>query len=266
VLLHFDHWLLSGLMAVLEWLAVWPVWEQPAPPLAATLLAVLGVLWLLLPRGFPGRWRGCACSCRRCSGRPRGRRRATPGWTCSMSAGAGGGRAHGPAHAALRHRAAVQRRVGRRSAHHRSLPAREWRRQLDALIVTHRDKDHSGGVVAVQEAVPIARTLSSVPELPGERCVAGQTWEWDGVRFTVLHPAAADYERKAARSNNMSCVLRIDNGLGRVLLTSDIEARDEQALLARRRACCAARYCWCRIMAAAPRRRRHSSPLLAPMK
>jgi competence protein ComEC len=43
-------------------------------------------------------------------------------------------------------------------------------------------------VVAVQEALPIARTLSSLPELPGERCVAGQTWEWDGVRFTILHP------------------------------------------------------------------------------
>jgi competence protein ComEC len=45
-------------MAFLEWLAVWPVWEQPAPPLAATLLAVFGVIWLLLPRGFPARWLG----------------------------------------------------------------------------------------------------------------------------------------------------------------------------------------------------------------
>ena len=31
----------------------------------------------------------------------------------------------------------------------------------------------------------------------------------------------------------MSCVLRIENAFGSVLLTSDIEARDEQALLAR---------------------------------
>jgi competence protein ComEC len=105
--------------------------------------------------------------------------------------------------------------------------------QVDALIVTHRDTDHSGGVIAVQEALPIARTLSSLPELVGERCVAGQTWNWDGVHFTILHPQADDYQRKAARSNNMSCVLRIENAFGSVLLTSDIEARDEEALLAR---------------------------------
>jgi hypothetical protein len=48
----------------------------------------------------------------------------------------------------------------------------------------------------------------------------------------MLHPAAADYERPA-RSNHMSCVLRIENAFGGVLLTSDIEARDEQALLGR---------------------------------
>jgi hypothetical protein len=62
----------------------------------------------------------------------------------------------------------------------------------------------------------------------------------------------------------MSCVLRIENAFGSVLLTSDIEARDEQALLARARPCCAATCCWCRITAAAPRRRPNSSPLLAP--
>jgi beta-lactamase superfamily II metal-dependent hydrolase len=139
-------------------------------------------------------------------------------------------------------------------------------KRIDTLVVTHRDKDHSGGVVAVEEALPIGRRLSSVPELQPERCVAGQAWEWDGVRFTMLHPAAADYERQAVRSNNMSCVLRIENAFGAVLLTSDIEARDEQACSPGRRPCCAARYCWCRTMAAAPRRPPNSLPLLAPGK
>ena len=58
LLLQGDHWLLSALMHFLEWLAVWPVWQQPAPPLAAALVAVPGVIWLLLPRGFPARWVG----------------------------------------------------------------------------------------------------------------------------------------------------------------------------------------------------------------
>jgi competence protein ComEC len=234
VLLHFDHWLLSGLMAVLDWLAVWPVWEQPAPPLAATLLAVLGVLWLLLPRGFPGRWAGL-CLILPALFWPAARPAAGDAWVDVLDVGQG---------------LAVVVRTARHTLLYDTGPLYSAESdagqriivpylrasgidQLDALVVTHRDKDHSGGVVAVQEAVPIARTLSSVQELPGERCIAGQSWEWDGVRFAVLHPAAADYERKAARSNNMSCVLRIDNGLGRVLLTSDVEARDEQALLAR---------------------------------
>jgi competence protein ComEC len=105
--------------------------------------------------------------------------------------------------------------------------------RLDTLIVTHRDKDHSGGLVAIREALPIGRLLSSLPELEGERCMAGQAWEWDGVRFTMLHPDATDYPRKGGKTNNMSCVLRLENASGSVLLTSDIEARDEQQLLAR---------------------------------
>jgi competence protein ComEC len=72
-----------------------------------------------------------------------------------------------------------------------------------------------------------------MPELQPERCVAGQSWEWDGVRFTMLHPDAVDYELQAVRSNHMSCVLRIENAFGGMLLSSDIEARDEQALLGR---------------------------------
>jgi competence protein ComEC len=88
-------------------------------------------------------------------------------------------------------------------------------------------------VVAIQDAVPIARTLTSMPELAGERCAAGQAWEWDGVRFSMLHPLPADYEIKGLKTNNMSCVLRVENAAGSVLLTADIEARDEKLLLAR---------------------------------
>jgi competence protein ComEC len=72
-----------------------------------------------------------------------------------------------------------------------------------------------------------------MPELAGERCFNGQAWEWEGVRFTMLHPEATDYEQKVRKTNNMSCVLRIENSTGSVLLTSDIEAVDEQALLRR---------------------------------
>ena len=48
----------------------------------------------------------------------------------------------------------------------------------------------------------------------------------------MLHPAAADYA-EPRKSNNLSCVLRIEAGGKRMLLTSDIEARDEAAMLQR---------------------------------
>ncbi|HRD94716.1 MAG TPA: ComEC/Rec2 family competence protein, partial [Accumulibacter sp.] len=106
-------------------------------------------------------------------------------------------------------------------------------KRLDALIVSHRDKDHAGGLPAIRESVQVARLLSSLPELDGELCVAGQAWEWDGVRFMMLHPDARAYQIPTNKPNNMSCVLRLENASGSVLLTSDIEARDEQQLLAR---------------------------------
>ena len=62
-----------------------------------------------------------------------------------------------------------------------------------------------------------------------KRCVAGQRWDWDGVAFEVLHPAAADYER-ITKSNAMSCVLRISNGSQTALLVGDIEAAQEAQL------------------------------------
>jgi competence protein ComEC len=63
-----------------------------------------------------------------------------------------------------------------------------------------------------------------------ERCVAGQSWEWDGVRFEMLHPAADARER---RTNNLSCVLKVAARGGAMLLTGDIEREAESALLER---------------------------------
>lgn len=48
----------------------------------------------------------------------------------------------------------------------------------------------------------------------------------------MLHPETQDYA-ETRKSNNLSCVLRIDASGRRMLLTSDIEERDEAALLER---------------------------------
>jgi competence protein ComEC len=100
---------------------------------------------------------------------------------------------------------------------------------LDALLVSHADNDHAGGARAVIAAFPGAAVLHGpdVQALGGRRCERGQSWEWDGVRFDVLHPRAAD----AARGNDSSCVLKVSATRGTVLLTGDVEARGEAALV-----------------------------------
>lgn len=110
---------------------------------------------------------------------------------------------------------------------------------LDTLVLSHRDSDHTGGAPAVLAMQPRARLLSSIEPghalqalRPARRCEAGQQWEWDGVRFEVLHPAEADYSA-FTRPNAVSCVLRIASGRASAILAGDIEYLQEAALVAR---------------------------------
>jgi competence protein ComEC len=52
------------------------------------------------------------------------------------------------------------------------------------------------------------------------------------VVFTMLHPTVASYDDPWLKPNSRSCVLRIATPHGAVLLTGDIEERDERILLA----------------------------------
>src|SRR5262249_8346689 len=63
------------------------------------------------------------------------------------------------------------------------------------------------------------------------RCERGQQWDWDGVRFDVLHPPAAEYADATRKPNDRSCVVRIQSEHGSALLTGDIEAKSEAELL-----------------------------------
>ena len=113
--------------------------------------------------------------------------------------------------------------------------------RLDRLVLSHSDTDHVGGAAAVLATQPQADVLSSLvaghPLLVGRsatRCEAGQHWEWDGVRFAVLHPQGQDFEApKPPKPNALSCVLRISSVSQSALLVADIERAQELALLAR---------------------------------
>lgn len=101
------------------------------------------------------------------------------------------------------------------------------------VVISHQDSDHAGGADAVRAAWPRARWLSSYAPDPAERCAAGQQWEWEGVRFEILHPTA-DLIRPDGSgllpSNAMSCVLRIHNGRRSAWLSGDLDAERETRL------------------------------------
>jgi len=77
--------------------------------------------------------------------------------------------------------------------------------------------------------VVLAGLLADAPDRSVTRCLAGTHWAWEGVAFDELHPAAGAQSRK---DNAMSCVLRVASGARSVLITSDIEAAQELALIA----------------------------------
>ena len=111
-------------------------------------------------------------------------------------------------------------------------------RQLDGLIVSHNDTDHSGGMASVLAQIPVDWVASSLadntPVLATHEhmlCYAGQSWVWDGVRFDMLHPSPSSYEDADIKDNNRSCVLRVTSQFGSLLLTGDIEREAEQELL-----------------------------------
>ena len=101
--------------------------------------------------------------------------------------------------------------------------------QLDSLLISHGDNDHSGGMNAVRRAFAGVRTLGVEGwARPGMGlCQNTQSWRWDGVSFQVLHPPPLF----PYMHNDSSCVLRIEAS-GRVaLLPGDIGRHVETRLL-----------------------------------
>ena len=200
-----------------------------AAPWWAIALAVAGSLWMLAPRGYPARLLGAFCFL------PAVFPHQPPAPALELlmlDVGQGS--------------ATVLRTVGyvlvfdagprysERFDAGRALVVPALRAQgaasVDLLVLSHADSDHAGGAGGVRAAVPVRAELGGEPE-PGSsarRCAAGMHWQRDGVDFRVLHPREGDRRE----GNTASCVLRVE-AAGRVLLlTGDIDADAELALLA----------------------------------
>ena len=107
--------------------------------------------------------------------------------------------------------------------------AANGRRGLDLLIVSHADNDHAGGAAAIVAAFPSVAVLHGpdITKLRGDTCERGQSWQWDGVDFRMLHPAP----EFSPRGNDSSCVLKITAAGGSLLIAGDVERRGETAVL-----------------------------------
>ncbi len=209
-----------------DWAAGLPYayWTLAQPSLWITLAASLGMLWLLAPRGWPARYAG-ALLCLPLLLPPAAPAAGVLQFTL-LDVGQG-------LAAVLRTRTHVllydtgpggELALDAGEAVVAPYLRSRGIRRLDALVLSHGDLDHSGGLSAVRRQFPIVQEIGTDEGMPCER---GQSWDWDGVQFEMLHPEAD----ALWRDNNASCVLKVTAGEHALLLTGDIERGAEFSLV-----------------------------------
>jgi competence protein ComEC len=216
--------------------------ETHAPPVWAFTLAIAGAAWLLAPRGVPLRSVGALCMAPMFLVVPP---RPPPGeaWIDVLDVGNGLAIVVRTAGHALVYDAGPRWSEESDSGNRIVAPflRGEGVRDLDLLMISHADDDHSGGAASVIATRRPKAFMSSLPPddalWPREgisRCEAGHAWRWDDVDFQVLHPAGTIYAESAKRKeNDRSCVLRIATSGHSALFTGDAEARSEMEMLLR---------------------------------
>lgn len=109
--------------------------------------------------------------------------------------------------------------------------------QLERVVISHRDTDHSGDWRLLFDQMPVEQwdtgDLEFLPSLlQANYCQQGKNWQWDDVLFEYLYPLDRN-DLADDKSNNDSCVLRITAGDQQFLLTGDIERSVELELVRR---------------------------------
>lgn len=244
-LLLAAHQVMAWCMALLRWFSELPVavWQQHGPPMWTVATAMCGVLWLLLPRGFPARWLGLMWFAPMFLIQPP---KPGPGelWVTALDVGQGLAAVVRTRDHALLYDAGPSFGMEADAGSRIIAPFLRGTGvgRLDGLVISHDDIDHSGGAMSVLQAMPVGWTASSLPAgspfitgAPNRlRCFAGQAWEWDGVRFEMLHPGWESYQAKGIKDNDRGCVLKVSSAFGSILLPADIESPSEGDLLRRK--------------------------------
>lgn len=244
-ILHLSQSVLELCMLVLDWLAMpdFATWQQAAAPIWTVALAMLGTLWLLMPRGLPLRGLGAVLMMPMLFV-------ATPQLAegemkvTVLDVGQGLSVVVQTAKHTIVYDTGRQYNQESDAGSQVVVPYLRSHgiKVLDAMVISHDDGDHSGGFESILSQVPI-KWLASSYEMTASselmpkqlRCYAGQEWYWDAVHFKVLYPSAESYQDDAVKDNNRSCVIKVTSQNGSILLTGDVEKEAEQLLLKKQR-------------------------------
>jgi competence protein ComEC len=236
-------------MDLMQWMSDLPhaVWSQHTPPQWTVIAGIAGIIWMLLPgslgllSGFPARWLGIVALLPMFLLSP-----PRPGsgelWLSVLDVGQGLAVVARTENHTLLYDTGPGSGSESDSGNRTIVPflRGEGIKHLNKMVVTHADSDHSGGALSVLEAVPVEQLVSSLRDdhpiqlaaSKKQKCQAGETWQWDGVQFDMLHPLEQSYSDSGLKTNALSCVLKISTAHGSVLLPADIEKQSEHQLLA----------------------------------
>lgn len=223
--------LMEWLYTALQWAANahWAALHFPEPGLVTVLAAMAGAVMILLPSAVRGKWLGLLLLlpmlCPNMPGIGHGQFRVA-----MIDVGQGTSILVRTQRHALLYDTGAGRPGGFSMGESAVVPALHavGVRRLDAVVVSHGDNDHAGGLPAVRAAFPEAALHASEGALAGlhRRCRAGDAWQWDGVHFQYLWPGP----EPVTNDNDRSCVLQVSRGSHRLLLTGDIGAGVEAVL------------------------------------
>jgi competence protein ComEC len=204
------------------------------PDTAILCFIFLPVIWVVLPRGWPGRWMGALGVIALLLHKP-----APPPHGCFdtdvLDVGQGLAVVVQSRRSTLVFDTGRSYRGGGSAAEQFVLPFLRHRgiHSIDRLVVSHADDDHAGGVPALVRHLDVGRILAgeAIPDV-GETvfyCRAGQFWRANGVEFSFMHPGAGN----GLSGNDASCVLVVSAGSHHLVVTGDIETAAEREVLRR---------------------------------